>query len=122
LAEAAQAVLSTFELDKVLYFSFVLEVQPECDCMSTADTPVVQDQGILASTDIVAVEQAAYDLINKAIPLPQSLAADRGLRQGDRILAEALGVDGQEHIDAAAELGLGSKEYELVEVEEKSDF
>jgi uncharacterized Fe-S center protein len=121
LAEAAQAVLSTFEPGKVLYFSFVLEVQPECDCMPLADTPVVQDQGILASTDIVAIEQAAYDLINKATPLPHSLAADKGLRQGDRVLAEALGVDGQEHIDAAAELGLGSKEYELVEVEEKSD-
>jgi uncharacterized Fe-S center protein len=121
LAEAAQAVLSTFQPGKVLYFSFVLEVQPECDCMPLADTPVVQDQGILASTDIVAVEQAAYDLINKAAPLPQSLAADKGLRQGDRILAEALGVDGQEHIDAAAELDLGSKEYELVEVEEKSN-
>jgi uncharacterized Fe-S center protein len=89
--------------------------------MPLADTPVVQDQGILASTDIVAIEQAAYDLINKATPLPQSLAADKGLRQGDRVLAEALGVDAQEHIDAAAELGLGSKEYELVEVEEKSD-
>jgi len=89
--------------------------------MPLADTPVVQDQGILASTDIVAIEQAAYDLINKATPLPHSLAADKGLRQGDRVLAEALGVDGQEHIDAAAELGLGSKEYELVEVEEKSD-
>jgi uncharacterized Fe-S center protein len=41
---------------------------------------VVQDQGILASTDIVAIEQAAYDLINKATPLPHSLAADKGLR------------------------------------------
>jgi uncharacterized Fe-S center protein len=121
LAEGAQAVLSTFGPGKVLYFSFVLEVQPECDCMPLADTPVVQDQGILASTDIVAIEQAAYDLINKAAPLPQSLAADRGLRLGDRILAEALGVDGQEHIDAAAELGLGSKEYELVEVKEKGN-
>lgn len=121
LAEAAQAVLSTFAPGKVLYFNFVLEVQPECDCMPVADTPVVQDQGILASTDIVAIEQAAYDLINRAAPLPQSLAADKGLRQGDRILADALGVDGQEHIDAAAELGMGSKEYELVEVKRKSD-
>jgi len=41
------------------------------------------------------------------------------LRQGDRILADALGIDAQEQIDAAAELGLGSKAYELVEVESK---
>lgn len=116
LAEGAQAVLSTFQPGKVLFFNFVLEVQPECDCMPGADTPVVQDQGILAARDIVAIEQAALDLINKAVPLPGSLAEERGVRVGQRVLAEALGIDGQQHIDAAARIGLGSREYELVEV------
>ncbi|MDY7076240.1 MAG: DUF362 domain-containing protein [Chloroflexota bacterium] len=116
LAEGAQAVLSTFEPGKVLYFNFALEVQPECDCMPMADTPLVQDQGILASMDIVAVEQATLDLINSGVPLPASLAEDRGLKAGQRILAEALGVDGQLHVDAAARIGLGSREYEMVEV------
>jgi uncharacterized Fe-S center protein len=115
LAEGAQAVLSTFEPGKVLYFNFVLEVQPECDCMPVADTPLVQDQGILASTDIVAVEQAALNLIDDGVPLPGSLAEDRGLEAGQRILTEALGVDGQLHIDAAAQVGMGSREYELIE-------
>ncbi|MBE9508462.1 MAG: DUF362 domain-containing protein [Chloroflexi bacterium] len=116
LAEAAQAVLSTFEPGKVLYFNFALEVQPECDCMPAADTPVVQDQGILAAREIVAVEQATLDLINNAVPLPSSLAEDRGVEVGQRILAETLGVDGQVHVDAAAQIGLGGKAYELVEV------
>ncbi|MCR4407883.1 MAG: DUF362 domain-containing protein [Anaerolineae bacterium] len=116
LAEGAKAVLSTFQPGKVLFFNFVLEVQPECDCMPMADTPLVQDRGILASRDIVAVEQAALDLINKAVPLPDSLAEDRGLRVGQRILAEALGVDGQLHVDAAARIGLGSQKYELIEL------
>jgi uncharacterized Fe-S center protein len=116
LAEAAKAVLSTFEPGKVLYFNFVLEVQPECDCMPVADTPVVQDQGILAATDIVAVEQATLDLIDNAAPLPESLAEDREIKAGQRVLTEALGVDGREHIDAAAQAGLGSKQYELVRV------
>ncbi len=100
----------------VLYFNFVLEVQPECDCMPMADTPLVQHQGILASRDIVAVEQAALYLINNRVPLPGSLAEYRGLKAGQRILAEALGVDGQLHVDAAAQIGLGSREYELIEV------
>jgi uncharacterized Fe-S center protein len=116
LAEGAQAVLSTFKPGKVLFFNFVLEVQPECDCMPGADTPIVQDQGILAARDIVAVEQAALDLINNGVPLPGSLAEDRGLKSGQRILAEALGVDGQLHVDAAAQIRLASREYELVEV------
>jgi len=116
LAEGAGAVLSTFEPGKVLYVNFVLEVQPECDCMPMADTPVVQDQGILAGGDIVAVDQAALDMINGAMPLPGSLAEDRGVRAGQRVLARALGVDGQLHLDAAAEIGLGSRDYRLVEV------
>ena len=86
--------------------------------MPAADTPLVQDRGIVASTDLVAVEQATLDLINGAAPLPDSLAADKGLQPGARVLAETLGVDGQEHVDAAATLGLGSKEYELVPVTE----
>ena len=116
LAEAAQAVLTTFKPGKVLCFNFVLEVQPECDCMPMADTPIVQDQGILAATDIVALEQATLDLINDGVPLPGSLAEDRGLKAGQRILAETLGVDGQWHVDAAAQIGLGSRKYELIKI------
>jgi uncharacterized Fe-S center protein len=116
LAEAAQAVLSTFAPGKVLYFNFALEVQPECDCMPVADTPVVQDQGILAGRDIVAIEQATLDLINNAVPLPDSLAEDRGIKKGQRVLAESLGVDGQVHVDAAEQIGVGSRQYTLVKV------
>lgn len=121
LAEAAQAVLRTFAPGKVVFLNFVLEVQPECDCMPTADTPVVQDRGIYASDDIVAVEQASLEAINSAVPLPDSLAADRGVTSGKRVLAETLGVDGQQHIDAAAALGLGSKDYTLVEITERGE-
>jgi hypothetical protein len=116
LAEGAKAVLSTFDPGKVLYFNFVLEVQPECDCMPMADTPLVQDQGILAARDIVAVDQAALDLINNGVPLPDSLAAEQDVEEGERVLPKALGVDGQLHVDAAEQIGLGSKAYELSEV------
>ncbi len=113
LAEATKAVLSTFAPGKVLYFNFLLEVQPECDCMPMADTPLVQDQGILAARDVVAIDQATLDLVNRALPLPDSLASDRGLKPGARSLTDALGVDGQEHVDAAAKIGLGTKGYDL---------
>jgi len=116
LAEAAQAVLSTFKPGKVVYLNFALEVQPECDCMPMADTPLVQDQGIFGGDDVVAVEQATLDRVNSAVPLPDSAASDRGIEHGQRILPETLGVDGQPHVDAAAALGLGSQRYRLVEV------
>ena len=62
------------------------------------------------------MEQATLDLINGAAPLPGSLAEDESVKAGQKILAEILGVDGQSHVDAAAQIGLGDKAYELVKV------
>jgi len=116
LAEAAAAVVRTFADNKILYFNFALEVQPECDCMPMADTPLVQDQGIFASRDIVAVDQAALDMVNQAKPLPESLAEEMKVKHGEKILTASLGVDGQPQLDELAVLGIGRKEYELVRV------
>ncbi|KYO66153.1 hypothetical protein ATZ99_13450 [Thermovenabulum gondwanense] len=120
LAEAAYAVISTFEKGRILYVNFITEVQPECDCMPMADTPLIQDQGVLVSFDIVAVEQASLDLINGADPLPQSKASDKSVKKGENILKKVTGKDAQLQIDAAFELGLGSREYELIEIKEKT--
>ena len=93
LAEAANAVLSTFKPNKVIYINFLTEIQPECDCMPAADVPVIQDQGILVSDDIVAIEQATTDLLLKAKPLPQSaaIAHEKQGRQTKDILLSCQG-------------------------------
>lgn len=119
LAESAHAVVSTFEKGRILYINFITEVQPECDCMPEADTPLVQDQGVMASHDIVAIDQASVDMINNAEPLPQSKATDKKVKKGENILKAVTGKDAQIHIDAAYELGMGNKEYELEVVKEK---
>ncbi|TYP57455.1 DUF362 domain-containing protein [Thermosediminibacter litoriperuensis] len=119
LAESAYAVVSTFEKGRILYINFITEVQPECDCMPMADTPLVQDQGVLVSHDIVAIDQASLDMINGAEPLPGSKAADKNVKKGENILKAVTGKNAQLHIDAAHELGMGSKEYELIQVTEK---
>lgn len=118
-AEAANAVISTFEENRILYINFITEVQPECDCMPMADTPVVQDLGVLVSFDPVAIDQASIDLINSAHPLPDSKAEDKNVKKGDNILKAVTGKDAQIHIDAACELGLGSKQYEFIKIDEK---
>ena len=87
--------------------------------MPMADTPLVQDQGVLVSFDPVAIDQAAVNLINDAVPLPQSKASDKNVKKGDNILKAVTGKDGELHIEAAWKLGMGSREYELMVVEEK---
>jgi uncharacterized Fe-S center protein len=117
MAEAAAAVLSTFPKGKVVYVNFLFQVQPECDCMPVADVPVIQDQGIMVSDDLVAIEQASLDLLRKAPPLPQSAAEEARLKAGDDILSTLNPRPLQLQIDEAQRLGLGTKRYELVTVE-----
>jgi uncharacterized Fe-S center protein len=116
LAEATGAVLSTFKPGKVLYANFLTEIQPECDCMPGADVPVIQDQGILVSEDLVAVEKASMDMLKAAFPLPQSMASDREINPGEDMF---LGLNKKPYwiqVEEAERLGLGQSEYELVEV------
>jgi len=117
LAEAAAAVLSTFQKNKVVYVNFLYEVQPECDCMPVADVPVVQDQGIMISDDVVAVEQASLDMLRTAFPLPQSAAEDLKLKPGDDVMAKLNPRPMQIQIDEAERLGLGTRQYVLERLE-----
>jgi uncharacterized protein len=116
LAEAAKAVLSTFKPHKVVYINFLTEIQPECDCMPIADVPVIQDQGIMMSDDIVAIEQATVDMLMKAPPLPQSVSGEKNIVKGDDILFKLSERPYQLQIDGLEKLGFGSKGYEFIEL------
>ena len=117
IAEASKAVISTFKPKKIIYVNFIMEVQPECDCMPVADTPVVQDQGILISDDLVAVDRASLDMVNRAKPLPQSRAEDYGLKEAGEVLSKVNKRDTNITIEQSEKYGLGSSNYELVEFE-----
>jgi uncharacterized Fe-S center protein len=119
LAEAAAAVLSTFTKGKgkVVYINFLFQIQPECDCMPVADVPVIQDQGIMISDDIVAIEQASLDMLRAAPALPQSASEEAGIKPGDDVLFKLNPRPMQMQIDEAERLGLGTKKYELISIE-----
>lgn len=117
LAEAAAAVLSTFKKNKVVYINFLFQVQPECDCMPVADVPVIQDQGIMISEDLVAIEQASLDMLRASPPLPQSMAEDAGIKPGDDILFKINPRPMQLQIEESERLGLGTRKYELIRIE-----
>jgi hypothetical protein len=116
LAEAAKAVIGTFEPKKIIFINFLTEIQPECDCMPAADVPIIQDLGILISEDIVAVEQASIDMLTAQEPLPESLASDKQIRKGEDILMKLHHKPYLLQVEEAEKLGIGSRRYELVRI------
>ena len=90
---------------RAVFFNFVMSVTKDCDCFAQANMPkIVEDIGILASTDPVAVDQASIDLVE-----------GRGGRGVSRLIGNAK-LDWRHQIEHAVRIGLGSAEYELVEV------
>ena len=114
IVEHAAGVLAGKD-GKVVYVSFVTNVSPDCDCWNFSDAPVVADIGVLASTDIVAIDQAAYDLIVAAQGLPGGRG--EGMAPGTDKFAAITGVDGTRVMRYAEEHGLGSRDYVLKQLD-----
>jgi len=111
LAHAAAGVLSRFH-SKVAFINFVQDVTPLCDCATPSGLPVVPDIGILASTDVVAIDKACLDLIAQSKPIGKFV----NISSPD-ILGKINGTDSLIQVRAAQKLGLGSIEYQLQAVD-----
>ena len=109
-AEYARAALRGKE-SACAFFNFVTDVIPFCDCMPCSDLAVVPDQGILASRDPVAVDQASADLVNDAPVVPGS-HLDASEREGD-LLYRLHGIHWQWTLEHAEALGMGGRAYRL---------
>lgn len=96
---------------KIIYLSFINNVSPDCDCWHFSDASIVGDIGVLASTDIVAIDQAAHDLVTQA----KGLAGTRGegLGEGTDKFHEVTGIDPTLAFGYAERHGLGRRSYEL---------
>lgn len=116
MADAVEAVLKTFKPGKVLYVNFVMDVMFICDCAPIATLPIVPDQGILASKDIVAIDKASLDLINSAPGIPGQIALNKKvgvLKEGENKFMSIHGVDPLLQVIIAEKKGLGTTNYEL---------
>lgn len=108
MAASAQSV-ADYMKGNIVYIDVLNNISIDCDCNNNPHDPTIQDIGILASLDPVAVDQACVDLIyavkhdehNDAEPLKERIEQQHGTHT----------------IDYAAQLGLGSKEYELVNID-----
>ncbi len=101
---------------RVVYLNFVKDVVPDCDCAPWSDAPVVADQGILASTDPVAVDQAAYDLVTAAPAAPGSELEGKAGPGDDKFALLHPETRPLAQLEHAQRIGLGSRDYELVRI------
>ena len=104
MADAASSVVKHFK-GNIAYINIMKNMSVDCDCCNVAEDPCMADIGILASLDPVAIDQACIDLVK---------ASDDPGR--DHLLERINSRHGTHTIDAAAELGIGTKEYELINV------
>lgn len=108
MAAAAQGVADYFG-DNIVYINIMNNMSVDCDCDAHPSEVLLKDYGILASTDPVALDKACVDIIfnmtasegNDNAPLIERITSRHGLHT----------------IDRAAEIGLGSKEYVIVNID-----
>ena len=103
MADAASSVHNLFK-DNIVYINVMKNMSVDCDCCAVAEDPCMKDIGILASTDPVAIDKACIDLVTSS--------NDEGR---EHFLERVNSRHGTHTIEAASDLGFGTKEYELIE-------
>ena len=104
MADAAFSVAEHFK-GKIAYINVMKNLSVDCDCCVVAEDPCMQDIGILASLDPVAIDQACIDLV---------VGSDDPGRE--HFMERVNSRNGIHTIEAAAELGMGSRVYERIEL------
>ncbi len=104
MADAASAVADYFK-DRIAYVNVMKNLSVDCDCCEVAKDPCMADIGVLASLDPVAVDQACLDLVY-ASDDPGKAHLIKRIESRNGLLT----------VEAAEKLGVGSREYELIEL------
>ena len=103
-ADAASSVAKRFA-GKAAYINVMKNLSVDCDCCAVAEDPCMRDVGMLASLDPLAIDQACLDLVYAATDDPGQA----------HMLERIESRNGAHTLEAAAALGFGSREYELIE-------
>ena len=110
------------------HISLAMDISPNCDCHPENDTPIVNDIGMFASFDPVAIDQACADAVMASEPLPNTELTDsaakmehnhehlEGEQAKDPFCITHPDTDWRVCIAHAEKIGLGTSEYELIEV------
>lgn len=118
-AISTKLVLDTFEPDKVVHLSLATHMTPVCDCFGFTSMPIMSDVGIFGSDDIVAIDRAALDLSANLRLFEENLPTSMEVHTREGHPFQWLhGPHKNPYLvtDYGEALGLGSREYQLVDV------
>jgi uncharacterized Fe-S center protein len=101
---------------KAAFLNFLTQITPACDCYDYSDPPIVNDIGILASEDPVAIDQASVDLVNGSTGNPFSKLTKNWEPGKDKFQDLYPEVDWSIQLAYGEEIGLGTREYELIKI------
>lgn len=104
MADAAQSIVTHFQ-GRIAYINVMKNLSVDCDCCAVAEDPKMADIGMLSSLDPVALDQACVDLVYAS--------DDEGKKH---LIKRMESRNGIHTVEAAAKLGVGTREYELVEL------
>lgn len=98
------------------YINVLMNITPLCDCYGFSGSYIVPDIGILASKDPVAIDAASYDLVNQQIGNHNSSLKCNHEKGGDKFKGLYSNIDATRQFAYGEEIGLGNREYELINV------
>lgn len=113
IAEYTKAVV---EGRPCFHISLVIDVSPYCDCHAENDIAIVPDVGMFASFDPVALDQACADAVNQQPAIKNSLLDKHGHAHHDHFTDVSPETNWQSCLEHAQKIGIGTREYELVEI------
>lgn len=117
----AEYALAVCQNRPTFHVSLICDVSPNCDCHAENDVPILPNIGMLASFDPVALDMACADLCNKAQPVYGSILEEH-VHDGehehihDHFTMTHPDTNWRDCVDHAEKIGLGSKEYELIQL------
>ena len=125
IADACLATVKAVGRDKVAFINMAIDVVPRCDCVNYSDMPIVPNLGVFASYDPVAIDKACIDKATEAVGIPNSVAEEMevlesGHRKFEMCSALLSGLSEEIQINTGEIIGLGTRDYELVNVPEKA--
>ncbi len=113
MMEYAKAVLQN---RPCFHISIVIDVSPLCDCYGSNDLPIVPNIGMFASFDPVALDKACADAVNNAPVNEKSALGCTCSHDHDHFKALHPDTNWKEGLEYAEKIGLGTREYTLIEV------